>query len=254
MPRFGHPPGANSPLWEFGAQALQDCEDKMILIEGFTGKLGRGAASALLALGVVIGASWTAPANANEPAAPPTDAQMVRQLSDHFASVPAMKGEFLQFGPNGEQTGGVFYIQRPGKIRFNYEKPSAVEVISNGKTVAVHNGKLKTWDFYPLDKTPLKLLLADRIEFDGKTVRNVIYEPDLTTVEMGDDKIFGDSVITLMFDPADFDLRQWTIRDSKGAETSVMVFNVEKGVELSPKLFQFDERAIRMRGRPENNN
>jgi outer membrane lipoprotein-sorting protein len=173
--------------------------------------------------------------------------ETVALLTKHFSSVPTMRGEFVQFGPNGEQTGGIFYIERPGKIRFNYEKPAAVEVISNGRTVAVHNGKLKTWDFYPLDKTPLKLLLSDRIDFEDKTIRDVIVEPDLTTVVMGDDRIFGDSIITLMFDPKTFDLLQWTIKDSKGKETSVMVFNVQKNVELPKKLFDFNELEIRQR-------
>jgi outer membrane lipoprotein-sorting protein len=170
--------------------------------------------------------------------------EMVTQLSEHFASVPTMTGEFVQFGPNGEQTGGVFYLERPGRIRFNYEKPAAVEVISNGKTVAVHNRKLKTWDFYPLDKTPLKMLLSEKIAAGDKSIRDVISEADLTTVVMGDDKVFGDAIITLMFDPATFDLRQWTIKDSQGKETSVMVFNVQKNVEIPAKLFDFDEREI----------
>ncbi|MEZ5799492.1 MAG: outer-membrane lipoprotein carrier protein LolA [Nitratireductor sp.] len=96
--------------------------------------------------------------------------------------------------------------------------------------------------FLPLDKTPLKLLLADKIEFSPKTVRSVTNDTDMTTIVMGDDKIFGDSEITLMFDPNDFDLRQWTIKDAKGAETSVMVFNVQKNVTIPEKLFKFDER------------
>jgi len=169
----------------------------------------------------------------------------VDALSSHFAAVPTMSGEFVQFGPDGDQTAGTFYISRPGKIRFNYEKPAVLEVISNGKTVAVHNRKLKTWDFYPLDKTPLKLLLSDNVKFDGKTIRDVVTEPDLTTVVMADDGVLGNSLLTLMFDPESFDLRQWTIRDGKGAETSVMIFNVQKNVELPADLFKFDELAIR---------
>ena len=64
----------------------------------------------------------------------------------------------MQFGPRGEQTGGKFYIQRPGKIRFNYEAPSGFRVISDGKSVVIDNRKLNTMDLYPLSKTPLKLL------------------------------------------------------------------------------------------------
>lgn len=210
-------------------------------------RLAGGAAllgAALLSLSALSGGHALAQSDAAAPAVP-SQREMVAQLSEHFASVPTMAGEFVQFGPDGEQTGGTFYIERPGKIRFNYEKPAAVEVISNGRTVAVHNRKLKTWDFYPLDKTPLKLLLASKIDVDDGTIRDVVTEADLTTVVMGNDSIFGDSVITLMFDPLSFDLRQWTIKDAKGKETSVMVFNVQKNVELKNAMFQFDERAIR---------
>ncbi|MCB1463613.1 MAG: outer membrane lipoprotein carrier protein LolA [Nitratireductor sp.] len=203
------------------------------------GRLATLAAAMVLALGAHAGAQ-TKPE-----AAALTNEETVEALSQHFAAVPTMTGEFLQFGPNGSQTGGTFYIARPGKIRFNYQQSSPVEVISNGRTVAVHNKKLKTWDFYPLDKTPLKLLLTDRIEFKDDNIKSVVNEPDLTTIVMGDDKVFGDALITLMFDPETFDLRQWTVKDSKGAETSVMVFNVEKNVELPEKLFKFDELAIR---------
>jgi outer membrane lipoprotein-sorting protein len=201
-----------------------------------------GSLRAGLAVAAALLLAAAAPAQPSQ-----SDRETVEALSAHFAAVPTMTGEFLQFGPNGDQTAGVFYISRPGKIRFNYEKPAALEVISNGKTVAVHNRRLKTWDFYPLDKTPLNLLLADKVQFDDKTIRNVVNEPDLTTVVMAGDKVLGNTLLTLMFDPESFDLRQWTIRDAKGAETSVMIFNVQKNVEISEKFFEFDEREIRRR-------
>jgi outer membrane lipoprotein-sorting protein len=207
----------------------------MMLLSRLTRQMRTGAIALALASAITLPVAAQAV----------TPKETVEKLSAHFSAVPTMSGEFVQFGPNGEQTGGVFYIERPGKIRFNYEKPAAIEVISNGKTVAVHNQKLKTWDFYPLDKTPLKLLLGDTIAFDDKTIRNVLAEDDLTTIVMGDEQFFGDSEITLMFDPRDFDLRQWTIRDPKGKETSVMVFNVQKNVAIPSRLFQFDELAIR---------
>ena len=83
------------------------------------------------------------------------DAKTVARISKHFASVPTMMGEFVQFGPNGEQTGGRFFIKRPGKVRFDYTKPSPILVKADGKTVGIHNRKLKTWDFFRLSKTPL---------------------------------------------------------------------------------------------------
>jgi outer membrane lipoprotein-sorting protein len=178
-------------------------------------------------------------------AASGADAKTVKAISKHFSSVPSLKGEFVQFGPKGEQTGGKFYLQRPGKIRFDYDKPSPISVFADGKTIAINNKKLKTWDFIPLSKTPLRLLLASKIDVTDKSIKSVKTEVDLTTIVLGDRSVFGSSKITLMFDPKSYELRQWTITDNQGKDTSVMIFNVEENVKLSKRLFKIDYHRIR---------
>lgn len=176
-----------------------------------------------------------------------TKEETIQQIAEHFVKAPTMAGEFIQFGPNGRQTGGKFYIQRPGKIRFNYADPTPIRIISNGKTVAVNNRKLKTWSFYPLKKTPLSLVLGEKMTIDAKTVREVRTDEDLTTLVMGDDRIFGNSIITMMFDPRTFDLRQWVIKDAQGKETTVMIFNVEKNIDIPASYFKVNQLAIQQR-------
>ena len=163
-----------------------------------------------------------------------------QKIADHFSNVQTMAGEFVQFGPNGEQTGGKFYIQRPGKIRFNYEKPSSTTVVSDGKSVVVENVKLRTADLYPLSKTPLKLLLEDRIDLSDGKVQSVKEEDDLTTIQLADRSLFGNARITMMFDPKSYELRQWTVTDAQGKDTTVMIFNVKQGVKLDQKLFKIN--------------
>lgn len=196
------------------------------------------AISKLLLVSVIILSSGGITHSQNVPVTDKDSA--VKAISDHFVNVPSMTGEFIQFGPNGEQTGGKFYINRPGKIRFNYEDPSPIMVVSNGRTLAVNNKKLKTWNYYPLRNTPLSLLLADEIDINDGAIKSVTATEDLTTVVMGDETIFGDSEITLLFDAESQDLRQWTIRDAQGKETSVMIFNVEKNIAISDDLFEID--------------
>lgn len=168
-------------------------------------------------------------------------ADTLQALREHYAKVPTMKGEFLQFGPKGEQSSGTFAIKRPGKVRFDYEAPSPIEVVSNGLAVMVVNNKLKTFDSYPLKNTPLKLLLDDKLQIGDKAILDVQVSDDLTTVVLGDKQIFGDSIITLQFETGTFDLRQWTIKDAQGKETSVSVFNVENNVNLSNRMFQINK-------------
>src|SRR5690606_17700785 len=205
---------------------------------GMTRRSFLGAAA--MGIGVLALAQVTGPFVSTAGA----QAATAQRIADHFASVRTMMGEFVQFGPRGEQNGGKFYIERPGKVRFNYEAPSNFRVTSDGTTVVLENTKLRTADIYPLSRTPLKLLLDDRIDLSGNKVRAVKEEDDLTTIQLADKSVFGDSTITMMFDPASFELRQWTIADAQGKDTTVMIFNVEQGVVFDPSVFAIDHRKV----------
>jgi outer membrane lipoprotein-sorting protein len=172
-------------------------------------------------------------------------AAAAQRIADHFSSIRTMAGEFVQIGPTGQQTGGKFFIERPGKIRFNYDPPSPISVISDGKSVVIGNSKLDTWNLYPLSTTPLKLLLSDRIDLSGRMVKSVKQGPDLTTIVLGDRSVFGNSTITMMFDPTSYDLKQWTITDAQGKDTTVMIYNVQTGVQLADSMFNIPYNEIR---------
>jgi outer membrane lipoprotein-sorting protein len=190
--------------------------------------LGAGAAAALCAL----------------PAFAAVDTAAAQKIADHFSSVKTMMGDFVQFGPRGEQTGGKFYIERPGKIRFAYESPAAFMVVSDGKSVMVDNERMKTVDLYPLSQTPLKLLLDERIDVSGNQVQKVDQAPDQTTIHLADKNMFGNARIAMMFDPQSYELKQWTITDAQGKETTVMIFNVKNGVTFDDAVFAIDYRKV----------
>lgn len=188
------------------------------------------AAAIALATGAAGAATETAQATSGA----------AQAVADHFSSVRTMSGEFVQFGPNGEQTGGRFYIERPGKLRFDYENPSGFSVTSDGQSVVIMNKKMDTADLYPLSKTPLKLLLDNHIDLSGDKVASVREGQDLTTIKLSDKSVFGDSTISMMFDPKSYDLRQWTITDAQGKDTTVMIFNVRKDVPIDPGVFKIN--------------
>jgi outer membrane lipoprotein-sorting protein len=195
-----------------------------------------------LTIAAVLG-GWVSLASP-APAVADTDMASAQKIADHFSGIRTMAGEFVQFGPQGQQTAGNFYLERPGKIRFNYEAPSAYQVVSDGNSIVISNKKLHTSDLYSLSATPLKLLLADRIDLSGGNVSEVHQDQDLTTIVMSNKSVFGNSKITMMFDPESYDLRQWTVTDAQGKDTTVMIFNVQPGVKLDPSLFQIDYAKI----------
>ena len=164
-------------------------------------------------------------------------ADVAQQIADHFSSVKSMTGEFVQFGPRGDQTEGKFFLERPGKIRFNYNGAQSIRVVSDGQSVVILNQKMRTSDLYPLSKTPLKLLLDNHIDLSGNKVVGVDQQNDLITIKLADRQMFGNSTITMMFDPKTYELRQWTITDAQGKDTTVMIFNTQQGVSFPADTF-----------------
>nr|WP_319384751.1 outer membrane lipoprotein carrier protein LolA [uncultured Roseibium sp.] len=168
----------------------------------------------------------------------------LKELSSFFNSVKTMHGDFIQFGPDGSQSDGKFYMARPGKVRFYYNKPSVLDIVADGKSVSVRDRKLNTQDIWPLGQTPLRFLLSDSIDLEKDTnVTNVLVEKDLITVTIFDKTRFNSGTLTLIFDTDNFALKQWTVTDQQGYDTSVAVYNVVSNAPTNPDLFKIDYLA-----------
>lgn len=165
-------------------------------------------------------------------------------ISRYFSDIRTMQGEFVQFGPNGERAEGKFFLARPGRIRFHYAPPARVDIIADGTSVSIKDRKLATQDIWPLNKTPLRFLLAERINLTSDAnVTSVSVEPDLVTVTITEDTTFVQGKLTLIFDAESRELKQWTVTDAQGLDTSVAIYNVEIGKPTNPKLFVIDYLA-----------
>lgn len=174
--------------------------------------------------------------------AAPVDA---KTIADHLSSVKSMSGDFVQSGPNAERTRGRFFLQRPGKIRFNYAGQSGISVIADGKSLVVYNRKLKTSRLYALSKTPLKLLLDNKVDFSGNRVKSIRDDGAQVTVKLADRSTFGNSSISMVFDSKSLDLRRWSLTDEKGLTTTVNISNVKQGVRAPEGTFVIDYTANR---------
>jgi outer membrane lipoprotein-sorting protein len=171
--------------------------------------------------------------------------EALAEINEYFNDIRTMRGEFVQFGPSGERTSGRFAISRPGKVRFFYDRPSVLDIIADGESVAVRNRRTAEQDIWPLSRTPLRFLLDNTIDLttDAK-VTNVDVQPDLISVTIEENTAFGDGSLTLLFDAESKELKQWNVVDGKGRETSVSIYNVSTGVDLDPELFEIDYTRI----------
>ncbi|RWC24617.1 outer membrane lipoprotein carrier protein LolA [Mesorhizobium sp.] len=168
-----------------------------------------------------------------------------KTIADHFSSVKSMSGDFVQSGPKAEKTRGRFFLQRPGKVRFNYAGQSGISVIADGKSLVVYNRKLKTSRLYALSKTPLKLLLDNKVDFSGNRLKSIKDDGAQIIIKLADRSAFGNSNISMVFDRKSLDLRRWILTDEKGLTTTVTISNVKQGVRAPEGTFVIDYAANR---------
>jgi outer membrane lipoprotein-sorting protein len=165
----------------------------------------------------------------------------VDKVSAYFSSVHQLAGNFVQLGPDGSQTKGEFYILKPGRVRFEYDSPSPMEIIADGQTVVVRDRKLATQDVYPLSQTPLRFLLSDRIDLLRETnVVSVRSDAYITIVIEEMQLLIGTSRLTILFGAKDYQLKQWTVTDPQGYNTTVAVSNLDSRKRVDPNLFRIE--------------
>ncbi len=145
--------------------------------------------------------------------------------------------------PNGSRTTGDFYIQKPGKVRFEYNAPSPIAIVADGSSVVVRDRKLATQDVYPLSQTPLRFLLSDRIDLMRDTNLIAVSADDMYVTVTIEEKqpLVGTSRLMLMLGAKDNVLKQWTVTDPQGYDTTVAVYNLDSSKkQLDPDLFKID--------------
>jgi len=168
--------------------------------------------------------------------------KIVERVNSYLSGLNTLVGNFVQIGPDGGRTEGRFYLQKPGRVRFEYDPPSPIALISDGSSVAVRDQRLNTQEIIPLSQTPLRFLVAERIDlFKDTNVVGVSSDDTFASVVIEERQTLGGTHrLMLMFGARDFQLRQWTITDPQGYDTTVALYNLDAKQKPDPSLFKID--------------
>lgn len=163
---------------------------------------------------------------------------MLDKATAYIQGLSSAKGRFVQTDARGTQTQGTFYLQRPGKARFAYDPPAGLLVVSNGNNVNIFDSRLKTFESYPLSKTPLNLLLAREVRLDrGVVITDIRPLADGFTIVAQDAKRQALGRISIDFSNGPTALMGWTVTDIKGGQIRVRLIDFAETSDLDPKLF-----------------
>jgi outer membrane lipoprotein-sorting protein len=164
---------------------------------------------------------------------------LVDRISLYLSTINTLVGDFVQVGPDGTKSTGQFYLLKPGRVKFEYSPPNPIDITADGRLVSVRNRKLDTQDLFPLSQTPLRFLLSERIDLRRETNIVGVYSDDLFSTVVIEEKqpMVGTSRLMMMFDAKSLQLKQWTVTDAQGYDTTVAVSNLDQTTKPDPAIF-----------------
>jgi outer membrane lipoprotein-sorting protein len=194
------------------------------------------SAAALLPLGLVSAGRARAQPGL---ALTPQDQADIGRIEAYLNGIKTLKAHFVQVAGDGGLSQGTAWLQRPGRMRFQYDPPAPFLLIAAHGVLTFNDSALQQTTNIGLGRTPLGILLAEHVELSGKvTVTAIQRLPGQIQVTVVRTDSPGDGSITLIFADQPLALRQWTVVDAQRRQTHVTLNNVQLGGSFDPQLFE----------------
>lgn len=169
-------------------------------------------------------------------------AEGIAQANRALNAFTRLQGRFTQTSPGGGRATGMFYMQRPGRLRFQYDPPATLLIVADGSVVAMRDTELRTTERTPIRSTPLSIILGQTInlERDARILRVSRAGPWLliTARDRGGQT---DGQITLQFHGPNTELRSWDVIDATGARTRITLSDITQPTSFDRSLFRLED-------------
>ena len=159
-----------------------------------------------------------------------------------LAAAETASGKFMQTNADGTITTGTFALRRPGRMRFDYDDPTPILIVSDGTTVALEDSELETVDRIPISATPLGLILSTDLNVDDDVeVMSILENEDRIGIRVSDSSGEFEGTLTMVFDKQSYELLGWLTVDGNFQTTVVDLVDVETNERVDPRLFRLNE-------------
>ena len=172
-------------------------------------------------------------------------AQVVK-IQDYLNAISTMRTRFLQVTSQGQFAQGEFLLERPGRMRIDYDPPVPVLIVSNGLIVMYKDEELDQLSHVPLKTIPASMFIGENVDFFADDLLITDYERAKgavrVTLQRAADPMDGS--LTLVFESEPLALRKWSVLDAQGITTTISLLGPEFGVAFDEQLFRIENRLM----------
>jgi outer membrane lipoprotein-sorting protein len=193
---------------------------------------------------LVVGGFGLEPAYAQTAPLSAADQALIKQIEAYLNSLTALTANFLQVAADGSTRTGKAWLQRPGKMRFEYDPPDPQLLVAGFGLLVYHDPDLDQTTNIPLSDTPLGILLAQHVTLSGAvTVTNVDRQPGEDSVTVIGTGKTSEGSLTLIFGTDPLELRQWVVTDAQQRQTRVSLYDIAPGGPFPDSLFSYQGQS-----------
>ena len=159
--------------------------------------------------------------------------------SNYLKNLKTVKADFIQTANNGTRLSGIFYLNRPGKLRFEYNEIDDF-IVADGTFIYFYDSELQEQTNAPIGQTLADFLLRKDLKLTGTlNVQKISREDNLKTFTLTEKDNEGAGAVKLFFTEEPFALKKWQIIDAAGLTTEVLLRNMKRNVDLPASLFAY---------------
>ena len=168
-----------------------------------------------------------------------TAASDIQRAENYLRNLDTVKAEFIQKAHNGARMSGTFYLDRPGKLRFEYNEVDDF-IVADGMFIYFYDAELKEQTNAPIGQTLADFLLREDLSLRGDvTVQNISNEGGFKTITIAETGDTGAGSVKLYFSEEPYALKMWQVTDAAGLTTEIMLRDMQQGVDLPSRLFAY---------------
>jgi outer membrane lipoprotein-sorting protein len=171
----------------------------------------------------------------------PADQSLLAQVETYLNKQTSITANFLQVYDNGTTRTGKAWLERPGRMRFEYNPPDKQLLVAGNGLLVYHDPDLNQTTNIPLGSTPLGLLLSQHVDLTSNNIEvtKITQQPgeDDITLVRHDKPAAG--TLTLVFSTNPLELHQWVVVDAQGHTTRVSLYDIAQAGQQPDSFFTY---------------
>lgn len=168
-----------------------------------------------------------------------TNSADIDKIEQYLNNINTLTAPFEQEDSTGGRAEGMFYLSRPGKLRWDYYPPTPILIVAKGSLVAYYDKELDEVSHVSLDNTMAGFLTRSKISFGDDGVKILGFEKDngQIRITISQNKKEEQGNLTMVFDEKNTELLRMEVVDSIGKTTIVRFQTAVYNKPIDKSLF-----------------